>query len=158
MDLSCPGAPWPPQPQPARADDADCVEAARVAIAALTEVVSAGRVVVTVHGQDILLVCLGATIVAVANTCPHLGARLEGGSVEGGALRCHAHSWRFDLRTGQLQRQWWQRQERALGRARLPTYRVVVQGNTVLLELPRTTGGSAAPSAPSTTTAKPGTR
>jgi phenylpropionate dioxygenase-like ring-hydroxylating dioxygenase large terminal subunit len=35
--------------------------------------------------------------------CPHLGAHLgHGGTVEGEAIRCPFHSWRFDAKTGQV--------------------------------------------------------
>lgn len=39
---------------------------------------------------------------ALADSCPHQGASLAGGKVEGGAVQCPAHGLRFDLATGCL--------------------------------------------------------
>ncbi len=53
----------------------------------------------TVHyfGQDIVLYRgLAGALSAVDKTCPHLGAHLGGGKVEGDCLRCPFHGWLFD--------------------------------------------------------------
>jgi nitrite reductase/ring-hydroxylating ferredoxin subunit/putative sterol carrier protein len=53
----------------------------------------------TVHyfGQDIVLFRSEAgALSAFDKTCPHLGAHLGGGKVEGGCLRCPFHGWAFD--------------------------------------------------------------
>lgn len=50
---------------------------------------------------DVLLVKLGRDeIHAYDNRCPHAGARLSEGSLSAANLRCGAHLWEFDLRTG----------------------------------------------------------
>ncbi len=55
----------------------------------------------TVHyfGRDIVLF-RGASgaLSAVDKTCPHLGAHLGGGRVQGDCLRCPFHDWAFDAR------------------------------------------------------------
>jgi nitrite reductase/ring-hydroxylating ferredoxin subunit/putative sterol carrier protein len=53
----------------------------------------------TVHyfGEDIVLFRgEGGRVSAVHKTCPHLGAHLGGGRVEGDCIRCPFHGWRFD--------------------------------------------------------------
>jgi len=53
----------------------------------------------TVHyfGQDIVLFRTeGGVLAALDKTCPHLGAHLGGGHVEGNCLRCPFHAWAFD--------------------------------------------------------------
>ena len=36
------------------------------------------------------------------NQCLHVGSPLDGGPVEGGAVRCPWHGWAYDLGTGDL--------------------------------------------------------
>ena len=37
---------------------------------------------------------------AIEGRCPHKGASLGNGTVDGGAVTCPWHDWKFDLRTG----------------------------------------------------------
>ncbi len=53
-----------------------------------------------VDGRSIIVINLAGTIHAIDNACPHNGAALSGGTLEGSVLRCPAHGLRFDLRTG----------------------------------------------------------
>lgn len=56
--------------------------------------------------RAILLLHHGGQIYAVDNTCPHMGAALEGGGVtEDGAIVCPRHHSAFDLQTGDV-RDW----------------------------------------------------
>jgi len=53
----------------------------------------------TVHylGQEIVLFrTAGGVLSALDKTCPHLGAHLGGGRVDGDCLRCPFHRWAFD--------------------------------------------------------------
>lgn len=57
---------------------------------------------VRLEGANVLLVRLGAGAVhAYDDRCPHAGARLSEGRLCAAALRCSAHHWEFDLRTGE---------------------------------------------------------
>ncbi len=38
---------------------------------------------------------------AVVNSCPHAGASLHDGDLEGCVIACLWHGWRFDLETGE---------------------------------------------------------
>jgi nitrite reductase/ring-hydroxylating ferredoxin subunit/putative sterol carrier protein len=67
-------------------------------VVALSTDVAPGEVK-TVHyfGQDIVLFRAGTgALSALDKTCPHLGAHLGGGRVEGDCLRCPFHGWAFD--------------------------------------------------------------
>jgi toluene monooxygenase system ferredoxin subunit len=50
---------------------------------------------------DVLLVHLASgEIHAYDNRCPHAGSRLSEGHLGATILRCPAHQWEFDVRTG----------------------------------------------------------
>lgn len=53
-----------------------------------------------VDGRSIVLFNIDGTIHAIDNACPHNGASLASGQLEGHMLRCPAHGLRFDLTTG----------------------------------------------------------
>lgn len=55
---------------------------------------------VTLNGQSILLVRVGANIRAYENRCVHQGVALSHGTLEAGVITCCAHHWQFDAMTG----------------------------------------------------------
>ena len=69
--------------------------------AALNDVPEAGLVVVEVAGQSVLVSRRGGRVSAFVNSCAHLGMPLDQGHVEGGALTCPHHGFRYDLATGE---------------------------------------------------------
>ncbi|NGQ94363.1 Rieske 2Fe-2S domain-containing protein [Brevibacillus sp. SYP-B805] len=50
---------------------------------------------------DVLLVRIDGKVMAFRNQCPHMGMPLDGGLVEGSAITCPWHGFRFDLSTGE---------------------------------------------------------
>jgi nitrite reductase/ring-hydroxylating ferredoxin subunit len=53
------------------------------------------------HGEkSIVLSNLGGNLFAIDESCPHNGASLFGGKLDGRLLQCPAHGLRFDLATG----------------------------------------------------------
>ena len=64
---------------------------------------------------------------AAQDVCPHAGARLSEGALEGTIITCALHGSQFDVRTG----------ERLRGPAdvEIKTYRVEIQGTQVFLVL-----------------------
>lgn len=62
---------------------------------ALVEEIDAHPVPVRLLGEAWVLVRLDAGIVALADRCPHRGAPLSAGCVDGGRLRCAYHGWAF---------------------------------------------------------------
>ena len=51
--------------------------------------------------RSVLLLHTQAGLFALDNSCPHQGAALAGGKLDGPLLSCPAHGLRFDIRTGQ---------------------------------------------------------
>lgn len=70
------------------------------AVARLEDLPNLGKKLVSVAGQDILLVNLKGTIYAVENECPHQGAPMTGALVKDGYLACPRHGYRFALKDG----------------------------------------------------------
>jgi nitrite reductase/ring-hydroxylating ferredoxin subunit len=73
-----------------------------VDVASAGELARHGRLVVT-HpelGTAVLLVSTRRGVFAVENRCPHRGARLDDGTVDGRTITCAMHGRRFDLRSG----------------------------------------------------------
>ena len=69
----------------------------RVSATQLTEHQS---IPVEIDGRAVLLVRSGEKIYALDNLCPHSGARLDKGRVQGGVVICPLHGARFDIATG----------------------------------------------------------
>lgn len=60
------------------------------------------RTVLQVEGHGIAIFGTPDGWHAIADSCPHQGASLAGGKVEGGAVQCPAHGLRFNLVSGCL--------------------------------------------------------
>lgn len=96
---------------------------------------------VSVQGRDILLVRVNDRFYAADNLCPHMGADLSAGSLEGAIITCPRHGSRFDLSNGKVVR--WLKGSglvSAIGKALksprpLKTYNVKVEGDTILIEV-----------------------
>ena len=71
-----------------------------VPVATVDELAPGQRKLVFVDGRSIVLFNVAGEIHAVDNSCPHNGASLASGALEGCMLRCPAHGLRFDVRTG----------------------------------------------------------
>lgn len=61
-----------------------------------------GRALVRVAGHELALFWVEGEIHALEDACPHAGASLAFGRLEGHWVRCQAHGLRFDVRTGQM--------------------------------------------------------
>lgn len=61
-------------------------------------------VAVELDGQPICLVRVDDGVHAFDDVCPHRGTPLSEGRVSGTTLTCRAHTWEFDVRTGELLR------------------------------------------------------
>jgi len=59
---------------------------------------------VELDGRPICLVRAGDGVHAFDDECPHRGTPLSEGRVDGTTLTCRAHTWEFDVRTGELLR------------------------------------------------------
>ncbi len=82
----------------------------------------------TVEGQRIALFNIEGTFYAIGDTCTHNGGPLSEGEVQGTTVTCPWHGADFDVKTGAV-----------LGPPAfegVPSYRVVVEGNDIKVELP----------------------
>jgi nitrite reductase/ring-hydroxylating ferredoxin subunit len=63
-----------------------------------------GKKLVTVNGQEVLLINLKGEIFACENECPHQGSPLQAAVVKDGpTLSCPRHGYKFNLKTGACQ-------------------------------------------------------
>ena len=115
----------------------------RYRVGSAEELRSSGRRVVTIQGRQIGIIAVDGRFVALRNKCPHRGAPLCEGTIDGTflasapgefvygmenrVLRCPWHGWEFDLDTG---RSLFQPDE-----VRVKTYRVSVEDGEVFLDL-----------------------
>jgi nitrite reductase (NADH) small subunit/3-phenylpropionate/trans-cinnamate dioxygenase ferredoxin subunit len=87
--------------------------------------------IVTANRRDIAVFNDGGAFYAIDDCCPHAGASLSGGHVEGGIVTCPWHAWRFRLDDGA-----WADNPRV----KTACYTVRVEGDNVVVELPEATG------------------
>ena len=73
-----------------------------VAVARADEVPPGTARTVEAHGARLALVNVDGTFLAVDDACPHAGASLGDGSVDGWCLECPLHGATFDLRSGRV--------------------------------------------------------
>ena len=69
-------------------------------VCALDELVEGQGRTFHVNGQAIGLFRKGSEVFALDDSCPHAGASLSRGYVEGDVVRCRIHHWGFRLRDG----------------------------------------------------------
>ena len=69
-------------------------------VAGLADLPPGSRKPVRIDGHSLLLFNVDGGLHAIADSCPHAGAWLGGGKLNGCFLRCPAHGLEFDLRTG----------------------------------------------------------
>ena len=55
---------------------------------------------VEVQGKAVAVFNVDGTIYAIADACLHRGMPLGVGALEGDVIRCRAHGWRYDVKTG----------------------------------------------------------
>ena len=96
---------------------------------------------VVIEGREILLARVGDSYYAAGNRCPHMGAKLSDGSLEGMVVTCPRHGSQFDLSDGHVIR--WARMPalasaigKVIKRPRpLATYVVKLEGDSILVEI-----------------------
>lgn len=86
-----------------------------------------GRALLHTGTRCVALFQVGGHYHAIADSCPHQGASLAGGKLEGRMLQCPAHGLRFDLASGCLQN---------VPTVRVAVYPVHIEQGKVYLDLP----------------------
>ena len=69
-------------------------------VAKLSDLSGAGPFALSADGVDIVLLKAGGSWRAFEGRCPHQGALLGEGELDGGALVCRNHRWRFSVDSG----------------------------------------------------------
>ncbi len=69
-------------------------------MAELADLPPGSRKLVRLDGHSLLLFNVDGGLHAIADSCPHAGAWLGGGKLNGCFLRCPVHGLEFELRTG----------------------------------------------------------
>ena len=73
----------------------------RIRVCAVHELEPGARRVVEIDdSEEALVLNLAGTVYAISNICPHEGAALQRGNIEGTVLYCPLHRWGFDMSTG----------------------------------------------------------
>ncbi|WP_454884125.1 Rieske (2Fe-2S) protein [Sphingomonas oryzagri] len=67
---------------------------------AIAEIRGQGAVSVTLGRWQVMIVAMGADVVAVEDRCTHQDTPLCGGRIRNGRVACPRHGAMFDLRTG----------------------------------------------------------
>jgi len=83
--------------------------------------------VVIVEGTRVAVFRVGGALHAISDACPHMGASLADGKLEGSKVVCHWHGWTFDLDSGRTKEREW---------ACANVYEVRLRGNAVYLKAP----------------------
>ncbi len=99
----------------------------RIPLGKVTDIPAGEAVVVEVNKKDVAVFHHAGQFYAIDDLCPHMGASLSGGFVEGGVVTCPWHYWRFRLDDGS----WADNPKVKTG-----CYRVHVEGDDLVLEVP----------------------
>jgi 3-phenylpropionate/trans-cinnamate dioxygenase ferredoxin component len=95
----------------------------------------------TVRGRALLVAKVAGRFYAADDRCPHMGARLSKGKLDGTVLICPRHHSRFDLADGRFLQWtdwagWMARLAKAVRSPRaIVTHRVKVEGGRVWVEV-----------------------
>ena len=82
---------------------------------------------VEVHGQQVAVFNVDGTFYALGGTCTHRGGPLAEGQLSGLTVTCPWHRAQFDLKTGNVLAPPAPRS--------VPTYKVVIEGDDLSIEL-----------------------
>lgn len=98
-----------------------------IKVADVSSVPPGSSTLVEADGQFLALFNVDGTFFAIDDACPHQGASLSEGEVRGCIVVCPWHGWEYDVTDGKL--------VTPPGSLNATTYRVVVDGDDVLVEV-----------------------
>lgn len=99
----------------------------RVNAGPAAEITPGSAKAVPVEGGEAVVFNVDGQFYAMDNTCPHRGAALSEGRLDGCVVTCPWHGWQFDVTNGQMLMSAGSKQK---------TYKVVRQGDDVCVEVP----------------------
>jgi nitrite reductase/ring-hydroxylating ferredoxin subunit len=86
-----------------------------------------GRTLLRIGGRCVVLFDVDDVLYAIDDSCPHQGASLGVGKLEGHAIQCPAHGLRFDIASGCLQN---------VPQVRMTVYPIHIEQGRVFVHLP----------------------
>lgn len=98
-----------------------------IKVADVSSVPPGSSTLVEADGQFLALFNVDGTFYAIDDACPHQGASLSEGEIRGCVVVCPWHGWEYDVTDG--------KQMTPPGALHATTYRVVVEGDDVLIEV-----------------------
>ncbi len=85
----------------------------------------------TINGQQIAMFSIDGELFAIDDACPHVGASLGSGKLEGKLVACPAHDWQFDVTNGECITV-----DRCDDGCYVDTYPVKIENDEIILSLP----------------------
>jgi nitrite reductase/ring-hydroxylating ferredoxin subunit len=95
-------------------------------VAKVSDCAPGSAIKVEAAGKELALYNVDGKFYCTSNICPHQGAPLCEGMMEGHSIVCPWHAWVFDVTTGQSP---------VNPRAKIPTVGVKVEGEDVLINV-----------------------
>jgi nitrite reductase/ring-hydroxylating ferredoxin subunit len=75
---------------------------AAVKVCPVAELSPGSAKTVMAGSEEVVVFNVGGSYHAMANACPHRGAPLCDGRLDGAVVTCPWHGWQFDVTTGEL--------------------------------------------------------
>jgi 3-phenylpropionate/trans-cinnamate dioxygenase ferredoxin subunit len=112
------------------------VEAARA-----NQITDGSKIKVKIQDHEIMLAKVNGNYYAIDNRCPHMGADLSAGNLEGTIVTCPRHGSQFDITNGNNVR--WMKSSgitssvlKAISSPKsVRSYKVKIEGDVVMVEL-----------------------
>jgi nitrite reductase/ring-hydroxylating ferredoxin subunit len=73
-------------------------------LGAIEDVAKGQPKVFPLHNREIVVFLVDGEYYAMKNLCPHHGVALSGGTLENGTVRCPGHGFRFNIKTGECEK------------------------------------------------------
>jgi len=99
-----------------------------IELAQVSDLLSGCGKVIFRDGKEIALFRVNEHFYALDDACPHAGASLAAGKIEGGFVRCRGHGLKFELATGRA---------KVGGVLCVASYAVRVEGMSVTADIPQ---------------------
>lgn len=99
-----------------------------VKVAEVKDIAPGMGIVVELEGEPIALFNVDGTFYAIGDTCTHSGGPLSEGDLDGEIVTCPWHAAQFDVTTGEV--------VSPPADEPVPSYRVKVEGQNILIERP----------------------
>ena len=106
--------------------DEESIVGNRIRVGKVAEIIPGASVVVSAHCKDVAVFNVGGAFHAIDDLCPHMGASLSSGYLEGDIVTCPWHYWRFRVTDGS-----WADNPRV----RTGCYAAIVEGDEVFVDI-----------------------